>query len=447
MALNPKDITNFKCPSEKAQAFIWDDGVPGLGVRATGSTKAFIFQAKLKTGTGTETIRVKIGAVLDYFKTGMKISEQKRELDKVKEQARAYRQAVNKGIDPRLVKIEATKESKEKISEEKRRDHTLAEAWAAYLEENRSRWSARNYTDLIWFAQKGGVAYKRGHRKTVSGPIYSLLAFKLSDLTTATIKEWATREKAARPTVGRNAFGALRACLKWCAESEKFRGLVDPDICSSSIKKKYTAKKNPKKGSLVKEQLPVWFAAVRQINNPVISAYLQAVLLTGARREEMTPLRWADVDFRWKKMTIKDKVDGQRTIPLTPYVAALLAQLPRRNDFVFSSPAAAKGYLQEPRGPHNRALKEAGIDHLSIHDLRRSFSNLSEWVEVPVGVVYQIMGHKPSATAEKHYKDRPIDLLRMWHIKIEAWILKQAGIEQPADEEQKPGLRVVGGQK
>jgi len=38
------------------------------------------------------------------------------------------------------------------------------------------------------------------------------------------------------------------------------------------------------------------------------------------------------------------------------------------------------------------------------------------------------MGHKPSAIAEKHYRVRPIDLLRMWHTKIEGWILNEAGI-------------------
>ena len=38
------------------------------------------------------------------------------------------------------------------------------------------------------------------------------------------------------------------------------------------------------------------------------------------------------------------------------------------------------------------------------------------------------MGHKPSATAEKHYTVRPLDLLRVHHEKIEAWILEQAGI-------------------
>jgi len=53
------------------------------------------------------------------------------------------------------------------------------------------------------------------------------------------------------------------------------------------------------------------------------------------------------------------------------------------------------------------------------------------------------MGHKPSATAEKHYRRQPLDLLRQWHTQIEGWILQQAGIEQPG-EGKAAGLRVVG---
>ena len=59
--------------------------------------------------------------------------------------------------------------------------------------------------------------------------------------------------------------------------------------------------------------------------------------------------------------------------------------------------------------------------------MRRSFSSLAEWTETPTGIVAQIMGHKPNATAERHYKVRPLDLLRKWHDKIEAWLLDQAG--------------------
>ena len=67
---------------------------------------------------------------------------------------------------------------------------------------------------------------------------------------------------------------------------------------------------------------------------------------------------------------------------------------------------------------------------------------MSEWCEAPAGVVAQIMGHKPSAIVEKHYKDRPLDLLRMWHTQIEKWILAEAGVVVPI-ESKKPALQVV----
>jgi hypothetical protein len=84
--------------------------------------------------------------------------------------------------------------------------------------------------------------------------------------------------------------------------------------------------------------------------------------------------------------------------------------------------------IVEPRIAHNEAIQAAELPHITLHGLRRSFGTLSEWVEVPVGVVAQIQGHKPSAIAEKHYRRRPLDLLRMWHDKIETWMLEQAGI-------------------
>jgi integrase len=134
-------------------------------------------------------------------------------------------------------------------------------------------------------------------------------------------------------------------------------------------------------------------------------------------------------------------VDGLRVIPLTQYFLSLLVALPRRNQWVFSSPTAADGKLAEPRIAHTKALAAAGLPHVSLHGLRRSFGTLCEWVEMPSGISAQIMGHKPSALAEKHYRRRPIDLLRKWHDLIEKWVLEQAQVEfEPAA----PGLRVVG---
>jgi integrase len=126
-------------------------------------------------------------------------------------------------------------------------------------------------------------------------------------------------------------------------------------------------------------------------------------------------------------MTIRDKVEGERTIPLTPYVAQLLRALPRTNRWAFPADSES-GHITEPRIAHDKALELAGLPHVSLHGLRRSFRTLSEWLEIPVGVIAQIQGHKPSATAEKNYTRRPIDMLHMHHAKLEAWILEQGGV-------------------
>ena len=79
-----------------------------------------------------------------------------------------------------------------------------------------------------------------------------------------------------------------------------------------------------KQDALLKEQLPAWFDAVRQLQNPVIAAYLQTLLLTGARAGEVLGLRWDDINTKWRGTTIRDKVEGTRVIPFTPYVSHLL---------------------------------------------------------------------------------------------------------------------------
>lgn len=123
-------------------------------------------------------------------------------------------------------------------------------------------------------------------------------------------------------------------------------------------------------------------------------------------------------------------------------VWSLLTALPRRNGFVFSNTTAAGGCIVIPRNPHNVACAVAGITGLTIHGRRRSFKSLTEWLEIPAGVVAQIMGHKPSATAEKRYTVRPLDMLRMHHERIEAWILEQADVQ--FDSASEPGkLRAV----
>ncbi|HQZ01706.1 MAG TPA: hypothetical protein PKW99_03565 [Thauera sp.] len=48
------------------------------------------------------------------------------------------------------------------------------------------------------------------------------------------------------------------------------------------------------------------------------------------------------------------------------------------------------------------------------------------------------------ATQQPTAPRRPLDLLRVWHTKIEACILEQADIEHAHQEDAAPALRMVG---
>ena len=96
--------------------------------------------------------------------------------------------------------------------------------------------------------------------------------------------------------------------------------------------------------------------------------------------------------------------------------------------------------MVDPRIAHNKACVIAGLE-LTLHGLRRSFASLCEWTETPAGIAAQIQGHKPQGVREKNYIRRPLDLIRMWHVKFELWILNEANLEFKPEE--KSGLRVV----
>ena len=374
-------------------------------------------------------------------------------IDDAKEEAHRLRGLTEKGIDPRegerqqeADKAAAIAATAAQVEADKVDAVTTGEVWAVYLEARKSKWGERHYTEHVLMVNPGGIETMRGTRGrgvTAPGILHAVMALPLRDLTAPAIEAWAALEAKTRPSAARLAWRCLKAFLGWCAEQPEYAALVtERNPAKTKKTREALGKPSVKQDALLKEQLPAWFDAVRQLQNPVIAAYLQTLLLTGARAGEVLGLRWEDINMKWRGLTIRDKVEGTRVIPFTPYVAHLLATLPRRNEFVFSSTVSAGGTLVIPRNPHNDACLVAGIDTLTIHGLRRSFKSLTEWLEVPAGVVAQLMGHKPSATAEKHYTVRPLDLLRLHHEKIEAWILEQAGVSFDADVE--PGkLRVV----
>ncbi|HRH15195.1 MAG TPA: integrase family protein [Azonexus sp.] len=456
-------IAEFTCPEGRQQAFLWDTEAPGLAVRATASgAKAFIFESKLNR----RTIRITLGDVRAWVLKSV-WAKGKETQRGAREEANRLKTIIDQGKDPRQVAADEMAAEREKREEQvaailaedekaRRSQITLGEVWGRYIEARRSKWSARHLFDHQKIMRPERTKGEGDKARTLTaGVLASLAPLPLSALTPERIGEWLEAETPKRGTQAALAFRLLRAFINWCNEQPEYKGIAAPDACARKVSREHLPRAKAKSDALQREQLRLWFDAVRRIQNPTISTYLQGLLLTGPRREELASLRWQDVDFQWNSLTIRDKVEGERTIPLTPYFASLLRMLKAKNEtaptvrrlqtlkergqewtpspWVFSSQTSETGRLQEPSIAHRKALAAVGLPPVSLHGLRRSFGTLSEWCEVPVGVVAQIQGHKPSATAEKHYRVRPLDLLRMWHTRIEAWILEQAGIEFKAE--------------
>ncbi len=450
-------VANFQCLPNKTQSFLRDARTPGLGLRVTlGGSRTYIFEAR----AGNKVLRRKIGDARTML------------LKDAQAAATDLKRLTDAKKDPR--ELDRQHQSELEAAEQKRQveNSPALLAWNIYLESNGREWSERYKLDHAVMSRPAGGAITRGKRPDMpetkeSGILRPILELPLAAITRTRIEAWVDSERSRRPTRTRLALSMLTAFLNWCRDYNQevidftgmrtevypYRDQVNENVCRRIKKRLGTAE--PKKDALQVEQLPLWFQAMQRIPNRTQSAYLQCLLLTGARRNEMASLRWEDVDLNWKMLSIRDKVEGNRTIPLTPYVEVLLLELQRLNQqlprvhnllrsksttprerwqpspWVFSSAAAASGRIQEPRIAHNKALAAVGLPALSIHGLRRSFGTLAEWVECPAGISAQIMGHKPSAIAEKHYRQRPVDLLRVWHTRIEAWILEQAQIELP----------------
>ena len=421
-------VQGFRCPPDRAQAFLWDVGAVGLGLRRTVAGKpAYVFQSVFQG----KDIRITIGSPDAWS------------IEQARTRARELQRQIDEGRDPRAVKAEIKAADVATRATARRVETRVGDAWSAYVADRKAHWGARHYQDHKDMAQAGGEKRTRSKALTIAAPLAEAMDLKLSELTSEWLERWASREAVTRPARARLALRLVKAFLKWCATMPEYRDAAQESAASSKRVREKLGSPKRMATVLQREQLPAWFSAVLALPNPVIRAYLQLMLLDGPRPNEPLSLRWTDIDFKWRIIVIRDKIEGDRQVPLTPYVASLIEALPRRNRWVFSSPLSESGRLVDPSTAHDAACDAAGLPRITLQGLRRSFASLCEWIEVPAGISAQIQGHAPQGVREQNYIRRPIDLLRMWHEKIEAWMLEHGGVPF-TPQVQAQALRIVG---
>jgi len=136
--------------------------------------------------------------------------------------------------------------------------------------------------------------------------------------------------------------------------------------------------------------------------DPSWHTMIRTALRTGMRFCELVALRWTDVDLERQSVTVcRSAVDGYvsapknnrtRHIPLTSDVVRCLRDLPRQGELVFQRRGRMVSYRSGWK-LLDAASRDAGIEHVSWHDLRHTFASDLVGRGASLLSVQKLLGH------------------------------------------------------
>jgi len=143
-------------------------------------------------------------------------------------------------------------------------------------------------------------------------------------------------------------------------------------------------------------EIPSFFEAVSQEENPEVRDFVMMCLLTGARRSNVLEMSWKDLDLENARWRIPETKAGEpQVIPLhAAAIEILKARLDTVSGFYVFPGTGRTGHLAEPRKGWTRILKRAGITNLRIHDLRRTLGSWLATQGESLLLIGKTLGHK-----------------------------------------------------
>jgi integrase len=406
----------------KAQDIYWDEKREGFGVivgkgKPGKPSKSFVVQTRSKVDNSTT--RVTLGRYSTAFT--LKMAE-----DAVDEIFSGLRN----GAKPAVDRKEAAKQSKIK-------GLTFRQAFEEYVAVKSLKPSTvKNYTNVLedlharWMDRPWQEFTKEDARA-----IYDSVAFSKSNPRPGYANLWA---RTVRPVLNRTA------------REYDVSGYVNP--VAFGLQDRMVELK-PRKGNIKPQYFKAFFAAINMLKNQDFADFYRFVMLSGVRNYEALSLPWSNVDLYAKSYMLYDTKNGTDVeLPLSDYMTQMLwhRYKNRTNHFVF--PGTGKtGHLVEPKkvtatlvdnfnaqlSAMKAKLKDQGEmvqDHENVgfivHDLRRTFLNLSIELEVDPFTYKALVNHREKATdVTARYVNPPLPVLRAAHTRINDYILHHAGIQ------------------
>jgi integrase len=126
--------------------------------------------------------------------------------------------------------------------------------------------------------------------------------------------------------------------------------------------------------------------------NPTAIVAIQLLALTGCRRGEIEQLKWAEVDLPSRCLRLSDSKEGKSIRPLGADAVRVLAQLPRADHYVLTGSASNKLFTGLPKA-WKRIVGKAELPGLTPHGLRHAFASVAADLGFAEPTIAALLGH------------------------------------------------------
>lgn len=125
---------------------------------------------------------------------------------------------------------------------------------------------------------------------------------------------------------------------------------------------------------LLAREVPEFMRCLNEYPNVYVRHAILFLLFTGLRKSEVLQLEWEDVDLDFSQVRVRQsKAQGAFYQPINRLAVELLEKTPKKpgNPFIFCGQRRGKA-LYTIQKPWEEIRKNAGLEDLQLHDLRRT---------------------------------------------------------------------------
>jgi integrase len=155
---------------------------------------------------------------------------------------------------------------------------------------------------------------------------------------------------------------------------------------------------------LTTDELHRLTSALQTDENQVAAKAITLLLLTGARRNEVTYAKWEQIDWERRTLLVPISKTGRpRLITLNQAALNLLRSIDRSSGSTLIFPSSVTGRpCSSLHFPWTRIRRKAGLLGVRLHDLRHSFASVLINQGVSLYVVQGLLGHSQPRMTQRY---------------------------------------------